>query len=787
MPRERVDAALGQRLTCPPAPLVGRAAELRRLAELLDDDEVRLVTLTGPGGVGKTFLALHGLARLIRSGVIFVPLANTPDASQVPSTLARSIGLHETGARALVDQLKAALSSRPTTLLLDNFEHLLDAASFVSALIADCPGLRIVATSRSSLRVAGEHELAVSPLDLPDAVELLVRHVREVAPQFVVTDDNRCAITEICRRLDGLPLAIELAAARARLLSPGELLERMTSPLMLLTEGRRDAPVRQRTLRATIDWSYALLDDDDRRMFRALAVFEKGCTIDAAAAVAGVCPGSVALVKGLASLVDKSLVRRVEAGGISRLELLETIRDFAREELEASGELAACREAHASHFLALARTLAPRLASSGAQRALERIDAEYENLLAALAHLVETGDARAVELAAAMWQLWYLRGRLSEGRGWLGRALSVTLESKGDAYPTALGGAAVLALHQADHGAAASQAGAALAEFRRRGDRAGAASALRTLALVSRDQGEYATARILAGEAVSSSRNASGGRELGLALSCLGRIEFFAGDYRVSTELHGEALGLLEHHGSPTEVAAEQLFLGWCRLAEGDPVVAEPLFESALAVAREVDDRWLVGLALGGLLRVARHAGERTLSRNRGLEALAICVAIDERFLGAMSLVGVVELLPPGADTARLLGAADRLRESVGARWPVLLAKEYARGIESARAAVAPDALAVAFTEGRAMPLGQAAEVFESATARAEPPRPGGLTEREVEVLRLVARGLSNQQIAMELVISERTVHAHARSMYRKLHVGSRTGATRYALEHGIT
>ncbi len=773
----------------PAAPLVGRAAELAQIRGLLCDDRVRLVTLTGPGGVGKTFLALHasaGLAPEFDDGAVLVSLGSIADPGEVAPTIARSIGLREAGARALLDQVQSALAERRVLLLLDNFEHVSEAAPVISELLAGCPNLQVLATSRSSLRLAGEHELPVRPLELPDAMELLTQRARAVAPDFKLTDENMDAVAEICRRLDGLPLAIELAAARARLLAPAEILERTASPLALLTGGRRDAPARQRTLRAAIDWSYALLDEGDRRVFRALAVFAHGCTLEAATAVAGAGPGDPALLDALHSLVDKSLVRRASAGGATRFELLETIREFAAEELAAAGETQARADAHAAFFLGLAETLDPQLASPQAVEALERIDADYDNLLAALGRLVDAGDPHAVDLAAAIWRLWYLRGRLSEGRRWLRRVFDQRLGADPAVYCRALMGAATLALHQADYDATARLAAEALTLARAGDDDdASISSALRTLAIVARDQGEDATARSLAKEALAVARGRGDARTVAFALSCLGRVEFFAGDYRVCIAHHSEALALFESHGSPAEMAGERLFLAWCHFVVADFERAGELFQEALASARSLDDRWSVGLAYGGLLRLATHAGDLELSRARGLEALKICVAIDERFLGSMTLVGLADSLPPGLLSAHVLGAADRLRESVGARWPVFLAKEYRRAIEAARGALSPDALAVALAGGRALSLEEIGREFEAATGVAVRP-PGELTTRELDVLRLVAQGLSNQRVAAELVISERTVHSHLRSTYRKLGVGSRTAATRYALEHGI-
>jgi non-specific serine/threonine protein kinase len=476
------------------------------------------------------------------------------------------------------------------------------------------------------------------------------------------------------------------------------------------------------------------------------------------------------------SLVDKSLVRRFDDGAGTRLDQLETIREFAQEQLVEAGEWAARVDAHAAHFLSLA-------AAAEARNALERLDGEYDNLLAALARMLDTGDARALELAAVMWQLWYLRGRLSEGRRWLRRALDAPLAASPKARARAAVGAAVLALHQADYGTAASLAADGLTLARESADGPAGCAAIRTLAIVARDQGEHGTARSLARQAVDEARELGLERDLALALSCLARVEFFAGDNRASLALHREALAHLEPHGSPGELAGERLFFAWCHVADSEYENAAPLFEGALDTARELDDRWMSALALGGLVRVAASRGDVALAADRAAEAIGHCAVIAEPFLAAMCLVGLADALRPGVRTARLLGAADSLRTRVGANWPLLLAKEYRRAIEAAREALTPDRFAVAFTAGRSMSLEAAiAEVDATRQARG----PHDLTAREVEVLRLVARGLTNQQVAVELVVSERTVHAHLRSMYRKLGIGSRSAATRYAIEHDI-
>jgi len=764
----------------PAFPLIGRRAELARVEELFDGDAVRLVTLTGPGGVGKTFLAQHVAERLeqvLPDGVAFVPLGVIESAAEVLPAIARSVGLREAGARSLPEQLATALGPRTMLLVLDNFEHLTGAAADVSELLNACPRIRVLTTSRSSLRIAGEHEVLLPPLELSEAVELLIERARAVAPDFAVSDENETAVADLCLRLDGLPLAIELAAARAKLLSPAEILERAGSSLDLLTGGRRDAPARQRTLRATIDWSYALLDEQERRTFRALSVFVRGCSIEAAVAVAG---GDLDV---LDSLVDKSLVRRSVVGGSTRLDVLETIREFAYDAAVAAGEWQRCSRAHAEYFLAFVEQLESEFASPDALAALERSDVEYENIVAALGRMIDAGDSLALALAATSWRLWSVRGRLSDGRRWLQRLLAAPIAADASLRSRATAGGAQLALTQADYEAAAALAADALALAREADDAATVCAATRALAIVARDQGEHETGRSLARQAVEQARMLDDPHMLAQSLSCLARVEFFAGSTRTSLALHSEAASLLEETGSPAERASEGIFLGWCYVADSRYEDAAPYFERAHESARLFDDRWLTALALGGLLRVAASRGDLSLAVDRTLEALRICSALDERFLGAMCIVGLADALQPGVRTARLLGGADALRSSVGAKWPVLLAKEYRRANEAAREVLAPDAFAVAFAEGRAMSLAGAEREVE---ATRETRRPHDLTAREVEVLQLVARGLTNQQVAAELVLSERTVHAHLRSLYRKLEIGSRTAATRYALEHGI-
>ncbi len=453
-----------------PTPLIGREKEVDQVCDLLRSDETRLLTLTGPGGTGKTRLALQAAADLLDDfpdGTFFVPLATLTEAELLLVAVAETLGVRETGEQPLFESLKEYLHDRRLLLLLDNFEQVLGAALTVTELLAGAHGLKVLATSRTSLRLYGEHVFPVPPLTLPDlerppplerltqyeAVGLFVERARALKPNFEVTNESAPAVAEICVRLDGLPLAIELAAARITMLPPRSMLQRLSSRLKLLTGGARDFPKRQRTLRATIEWSHALLDEGEQLLFGRLAVFSGGRTLEAIDAICdaeGDLP--VEAFEGVSSLLDKSLLRQEEGpGGEPRFVMLETVHEFAREKLQGSGEAEQIKRAHAEYFLTLAEEAYPQLRGPDQLEWLERLEAEHDNMRAALTWASERNEAEvALRLGSALSWFWSVRGYYSEGRRWLEEALAIDGRGAPEVRAMALAGAGELASEQGD-------------------------------------------------------------------------------------------------------------------------------------------------------------------------------------------------------------------------------------------------------------------------------------------------------------------------------------------------
>jgi predicted ATPase/DNA-binding CsgD family transcriptional regulator len=865
---ERISDQLNIRFHNLPAqltPLIGREQEVTEVSTLLRRPEVRLVTLMGTGGVGKTRLGLTVATDLLADfadGVCFVSLAPISDSDLVVPTIAQALGISEAGERPLPELLQASLRDKHLLLLLDNFEQVVAAAPQLSNLLAVCPFLKFLVTSRAVLHLRGEHEFLVPPLAVPDlahlrqsetleqyaAVALFLECARAARPDFQVTPANIRTIAEICVRLDGLPLAIELAAARIKLLPPQALLTRLAHCLQVLTNGACDAPVRQQTLRNTLAWSYDLLDAREQRLFRRLSVFAHGCTLEAVEGLyteLGEMPTDV--LDGVASLIDKSLLRQVEEEGEEpRLLMLTTIREFGLEALAASGEMESTRQAHAAYYLRLAQQAEFELGGPQQAAWLEQLEREHDNLRAALSwslEQAEDGEAgwhreTALWLAGSLYMFWWVHGHWSEGRNFLERALAVSEDVAAPVRAKALCAAANLNFVQSDYqraemlsqeslalyrelgdqrgialslyplgniawvkgdtAAARSLLDEALALFRELGDKEFAAYALFSLALLTSSQGEYTRACTLHEESLALFREIEHKKGIAHILSQLAQALFDSqGDQGRVRSLLEECLALSREIGFKEGIAAAKCLSGQVALGRGDLATAYSEVEESLALYKEMGHRHGTAGSLAALGKVVLVQGDYVAAQALYEESLALSRELGEQWVIAACLVGLGEVVAAQqklAWAAQFWGAADALRDALGGvPIPPIELADYERSLSVARVHLGERAFAVAWSQGRAMTpqqalaaKGQKPAPPPTPTVTPPPTYPAGLTAREVEVLQLVAGGRTDLQIAEKLVLSPRTVHTHISSIYNKLAVTSRSAATRYAIEHHL-
>jgi non-specific serine/threonine protein kinase len=760
---------------------IGREQLLAEVTRRLSQSSpaCRLLTLTGAGGTGKTRLALEA-AEALRDrfdGVYFVPLAPISDTGLIATAIAQAVGVGDAMGHPSVTTLSDYIRDQHVLLVLDNFEQLLSGASQTTDLLAASPRLSLLVTSRAPLRVSGERELAVPPLALPqqpahdelaaqrlealsksESVSLFVDRAQAVKADFSLTSENTPAVVEICRSVDGLPLAIELATARMRFLDPWTVLERLEHRLQFLTGGARDLPTRQHTLRNTIAWSYDLLEPSEQVLFRRLSVFVGGCDLEAAQAV---CADDDDVLDGIDSLVAKSLLQSVAvAQGDVRISMLETIREFGVEQLAFAGELETLRWRHAEYFLQLAERAEPELWTSAASRWLHRLDLDHDNFRAALEWCLgassQTHPEIALRMAGALCQFWWTRSYFDEGRRWLARALAGT---------TGRSARRMKALHGAGW----------LAHFQR----------------------DSTSARALLSESLAIAQQANDRWAVAWVFHALGRVAYFENDPATARTLGQESLEIAEGIGDRWLIAWAHHLLGLAAHITADYPAAQAEYERSLAIRREVGHQMGTGILIQLLGMLAHRQRDFASAQAQYLDSLETFRDISSHWqmsqmLALFASLAAMQHQPERA--ARLVGATE-----TATKWsrtqPIPLTEELFReGCDLAREALGEAGFATAVAEGRALSLDEAiaearsVDVPSSAHARA-PERtrcPADLTPTEVKVLQLLTAGQSTKQIAEELAVAVSTVERHITHIYDKTGTRGRAAAATFALRHGL-
>jgi predicted ATPase/DNA-binding CsgD family transcriptional regulator len=799
---------------------IGRAREIAELEHLVNS--TRLLTLTGAGGCGKTRLALHMATEWLNrfeDGVWSVELAVLPDPSLLPQAVLQTLGFPEPPSRAPIDLLTDYFQPKHSLLILDNCEHIIDAcAKFVSHLLKACPQLTIVVTSREALNIDGELAWIVPSLQIPtipspsiisdldqcDAVQLFLARASAVAPDFALTQQNADAIIKICEKLDGMPLAIELAAARIKVLGLEQIAERLDNALQLLTQGRRTAPSRHQTLRATMDWSYNLLSEAEKKLFKRTAVFAGGFTLEAAEII---CVGegveSEDVLELVTSLVNKSLLVSIErtaksqdlAEGSLHYRFLEPIRQYAREKLIEAGEEALIRDRHLSYFHNWTRTTETKLYAAEQLTQLANLERDLDNIRAALQWALKTQPIMALRMVAALTLFWNVRGYTTDGRRWGEQALKRTEKDLApevvDARARTLSMVAFLTMTQGDNQSASNLVTQAIPMLRAHNDEIGLARALFVQSVALSFLGQSSMARAAAEES----------REIGFRLddpfissfsmSIMAGAMFRVGEIDTSQRFMQEALINSSRVGSPLALCLSLWGASRAALSQGNLKAARQYTEESLALIRQVGDKHRINLIASELAHILRHMGNLREAEKLYVEAIHGWRDYGQfggmaRCVECLAFIAIAEKQDKQA--ARWLGAAEIIRKVSHAEMIPPEQEEYQREVTILRGRMSPENFADSWSEGKGMALQQVIAEVEQLPIMPQPKphTPNALTPREFDVLRLLVQGLSDAEIAEKLVVSRRTVTTHLTTIYSKLGVNSRGAAIHHALDHKL-